>query len=140
MSDRQEIITRKELSAEELYQIMADHWDTEQYGGFVIDGRNALSEELAIFLPATKRFMVLIEPVVEGIIRKESKVVLYVTETPKGMEETLKRSFPTGNLFFGAIKIGRLASINKERREIENTLLVKYAEYLRGILEECGYS
>ena len=84
MCDRQEIITRTELTTEELYQIMLDHWDKETYGVFTIDNRNALSEELAIFLPVTKRFMILIEPTVEGIIRTEAKVVLYVTENTEG--------------------------------------------------------
>ena len=138
MSERQEIIISRELSTEELYQIMLDHWDAKSYGEFFLTNRNVLSEELAIFLPATKHFMILVEPTVEGIIRAEAKVVLYVTETPKGMEETLRRSFPASNLFLGAIKIGRLASIKKEQREIESTVLIKYAEYLREILEQYG--
>ena len=135
MSDRLEINLREELSLEDLYRIMLDHWDTEKHNQFFLGERNALSEELCIYLPATKRFMVLVEPTVEGIFRKEPKIVLTVVETPKGMEETLRRSFPAGNVFSGVVKIGRLASIKKERKKVEDTILVEYTGYLREILE-----
>jgi len=135
MSDRQEIAITTELSAEDLYQIMVDHWDTKKYNEFVLDKRNALSEELGIFLPATDRFRVLVEPVVEGVFHKEPKVVLSVVETPKGMEEMLRRSFPTMTPFLGAVKIGRLFSIEKERERTEETILMEYAAHLREILK-----
>lgn len=134
MSDRQEIAIKTEISTEDLYQIMVDHWDTKEHNEFILDQRNALSEEPGIFLPATKRFRILVEPVVEGIFRKEPKVVLSVVETMEGMEETLRRSFPTTNPLLGAVKIGRLSSIEKERNQTEDTILKEYADYLREIL------
>ena len=138
MSDRQEIDLKEEMSLEYLYRLMLDHWDTEKYNQFFLGERNALSEELCIYLPATKRFMVLVEPTVEGIFRKEPKIVLSVVETPKGMEDTLRRSFPASNVFSGAVKLGRLASINKEREKVEDTILIEYTGHLRMILEHQG--
>ena len=135
MSDKQEIIIKTEISTEDLYQIMLDHWDTKEHSGFTLGSKNAFSEEQGIFLPATKRFQILIEPVVEGAFRKEPKVVLSVIETQKGMDEILRRSFPTAVPFFGAVKIGKLVSIEKERKQTEDTILKEYAEYLRKILQ-----
>ena len=134
----QEIIINREITTEELYDLLQMFWDTELYGPFAMDYRNRLSDEKCIFLPATKRFMVMVYPFEDGIFHKQYKIVLTVVETPLGMEEELKRSFPTNSLTFGIFKIGRLASIEKEKNGQAADKLMEYTQYLKTLLEKAG--
>ena len=132
------ISINRPISIEELYAFMQQYWDTDRYGDFMLDYRNRLSSEMCIFLPATKRFMIMICTSETGVFHKQNCVSLSVVETPAGMEEELKRSFPTGNLLFGAIKVGRLASIEKEKNKLAESRLTDCTNYMKHILSAAG--
>lgn len=133
------MIPRKELTIQELYDLMNRYWDMEQYGSFVMDYRNEMSDELCIFLPLTKSHMVLVSTGEEGIFHKKYILSLSIVETPSGIEDTIKRTAPSAIPIFGAIKIGKIISIEKKRRFLAEEKLEEYSAEMRKILEGAGY-
>ena len=139
MTGRQVIRTNRAFTLEELYQFMNEHWDREQYNGFVIGRPTAASIEEYILLPATGRFMVIAYARKAGGLSRDNKVILAVCNTPAGAEQDIFRSIPSHNVFFGMWKTGTTISMEKERKGPAEQILRKYAGYMRELLGEAGY-
>ena len=140
MIGRQVIKTNKAFTLEELNQFMAENWDREQYNNFIIGRPTAASIEKYILLPATERFMVIAYSRKAGMFSKANKVILSVCNTPEGAKQDLIRAIPSHNAFFGAWKISKTMSMEKERKGPAEETLQKYAEYMKQLLDGAGYS
>lgn len=141
MVGRQVIKTKREFSLEELYDFMAEHWDTEEYNHFIIGRPTAASVEKYILLPATGRFMVIVFPrKAGGLFSKDNKVVLSVCNTPEGAKQDLVRSIPSHNAFFGIWKVSTTMSMEDERKGPAEDALQKYAGYMQQLLTDAGYA
>lgn len=141
MIGRQVLKTNRAFTLEELEQFMREHWDREQYNGFIIGRPTAASVEKYVLLPATERFMVIAFPrKAGGLFNRENKVVLSVCNTPDGAKQDLARSIPSHNAFFGAWKISTTMSMEEERKGPAEEALRKYAAYMADLLREAGYA
>ena len=141
MIGRQVIATKEAFTLKELEQFMQQHWDKNEYNDFFIGKPTAASIEEYILLPATERFMVIVYArKAGGLFNRENKVVLSVCDSPLGVRDRLLSSVPTHNVFFGAWKIGKSMSTEKERKGPAEDALQKYAAYMKQLLDSAGYS
>ena len=140
MTGREVILTNKYFTPAELYQFMQEHWDTEQYNGFVLGSPTDPNALLYVMLPATSRHLVIVYSRDKGLLSKDKKVILSVALTTAGMVESMARSIPTGGkIIAGAAKIGSVMSQEKDRTGPAQDALVAYADYMRTLLGEAGY-
>ena len=140
MIGRQVIEVNRGLSLDELLQFMNENWDTETHCRFIKGRPTAASVEEYILLPATPNYMVIAYPrKAGGLFNKENKVILSVCDTPEGVKTEIIESIPSGNAFFGALKIGLVTSKEKERKGPAEEVLQYYTEYMKELLEKAGY-
>ncbi|MBQ0018597.1 MAG: hypothetical protein KBS63_05295 [Clostridiales bacterium] len=140
MIGRQVILTNRGFTLDELLQFMNENWNTETHCKFIKGRPTPASIEEYILLPATPNYMVIAYPrKAGGIFNKENKVVLSVCDTPEGVKTQIIQSIPSGNAFFGALKIGIIQSKEKERKGPAEEVLQYYTEYMKTLLEKAGY-
>ena len=140
MIGRQVILTNRAFTLEELERFMEEYWDKNEYNEFFIGRPTPASVEEYILLPATQRFMVIVySRKAGGFINKQNKVILSVCDTPHGLGDRLMSSIPSQNIFFGAWKISKTLSIEKERKGPAEDVLLKYADYMRKLLSEADF-
>lgn len=140
MIGRQVIEVNRGFSLDELLQFMNENWDTETHCRFIKGRPTAASIEEYILLPATPNYMVIAYPrKAGGLFNKENKVILSVCDTPEGVKTEIVESIPSGNTFFGALKIGLVTSKEKERKGPAEDVLQYYTEYMKELLEKSGY-
>ena len=140
MIGRQVIEVNKGFSLDELLQFMNENWDTETHCKFIKGRPTAASIEEYILLPATPNYMVIAYPrKAGGLFNKADKVILSVCDTPEGVKTEIIESIPSGNVFFGALKIGLVTSKEKERKGPAEKVLQYYTEYMKELLEKAGY-
>ena len=140
MIGRQVIKVNRGFSLDELLQFMNENWDTETHCRFIKGRPTAASIEEYILLPATPNYMVIAYPrKAGGLFNKENKVILSVCDTPEGVKTEIIESIPSGNAFFGALKIGLVTSKEKERKGPAEEVLQYYTEYMKKLLEKAGY-
>lgn len=139
MVGRQVILINKPLDLQELYQIMAQRWNKDEYNDFFIGKPTKYSVEQYILLPASSRFMVIAFPRKAGsFFSRKNKVVLSVCENSEGVQARLLSAIPTQSLFFGVWQLSKNISVEKERKGPAEDALQKYTEYMRSILTNEG--
>lgn len=140
MIGRQEIVTNRYFTLDELEAFMKEHWNTADYNEFERGRPTALSVDEYVMLPATARYLIIIHTKqAGGLFNKENKVILTTVNTPQGASESLLRGIPTSSLIFGGIQIHGVMSAEKERKGPAEEILQKYASYLKQLLQEAGY-
>ena len=113
---------------EELFEFMQENWNKEEYGDFFIGKPTVGSFAEYIYLPATRRFMVIVYP-------KKEKVILSVCDAPQGLESRLIQSIPhQGRIITSAITLAELGSYEKERKGPAEEVLQGYTAYMKEIL------
>ncbi|MCR4951063.1 MAG: hypothetical protein K6A40_07065 [Solobacterium sp.] len=140
MIGRQVLVTNRSFTLAELEAFMQEHWDTEVYNTYKIGRPTPVSVEEYILLPATPRFTVIVYPrSAGGLFSKDNKVILTTTPSEAGAGEMLLRSVPARSIVFGAAQISSTMSTEKERKGPAEEILLKYTEYMRGLLKDAGY-
>ncbi|MDY3052828.1 MAG: hypothetical protein SOR89_06640 [Ndongobacter sp.] len=141
MIGRQIIITNRAFTLQELHRFMKERWDTEQYNDFIVGRPTPASIEEYILLPATQRYMVIAySRAAGGLFSRNDRVILSVAHTPDGVKQWMTTSIPSHNMFFGAWKMSKTMSMEKERKGPAEEALQKYTAYMRGLLEAAGYA
>ncbi len=139
MIGRQVIVINRPLSKEELLQFMEEHWDKEQYNGFVFGKPTPASIDEYIILPATDRFLTIVYPVKKGgLFHRNNAVVLSTADSPAGAAEGILRTIPSRRILYGAAKMGSLMSSEQERKGPAEETLQVYTAYMRSLLEQAG--
>ena len=140
MTGRRVILTNRAFTHEELGQFLDANWDAGQYNSFITDPSLKRYTDHYFLLPASPRYMVIVySRAAGGLFSKKDKVVLSVMNTPEGMTESLLRSIPTQNVFFGAAKIAGTMSAEKERKGPAEDALQRYTDYMTELLRKAGY-
>lgn len=140
MIGREVIITNKGFEKDELFSYLKEQWDEENYPELTIGKPTVASIDEYILLPATERYMVIIYPKkAGGLFNKKNKVVLSVCDTPAGAKEGFIRALPTKTAIAGIAQIGMTLSAEDERKGPAQDVLLKYTEYVKGILSADGY-
>lgn len=139
MIGRQTIAINRAMTLDELLEFMNENWDVETHCKFKKGRPTAASIEEYILLPATRNYMVIVYPrQAGGLFSKTNKVILTVCDTPKGVESEIIESIPSGNAFFGALKIELVTTKEKERKGPAEEVLQFYTGYMKELLEKAG--
>lgn len=138
MVGRQVIITKRAFTLTELEEFMRERWDTENYNDFCIGKPTPASIEEYILLPSTEHYIVCAYSRKPGIFSKKCKVILITADTPAGMRDKFFTSVKSSNIFFGAWKISKTMSLEKERKGPAEENLLRYSEYMKSLLSAAG--
>ena len=140
MIGRHVILTSRAFTLEELHDFMKKHWDCDTFNSFILGKPTPLSVKEYIILPASPRFVTIIETAkAGGLFNKDNKVILSTADSPNGAMEGFLRITPGNNVLASALKVGSLMSAEKERKGPAEEVLQEYAKYLTELLGKEGY-
>lgn len=134
------ILTNRPFTHEELLRFMQERWDAANYNYIVTDPSLKKWTDLYVVLPATQRHMVIVySRDAGGMFNKENKVVVSFMTNPAGAAELMLRAIPTGNVFFGAMKVAANMNEKQDREGPTDDAMQRYADYLHFLLQQAGY-
>lgn len=140
MIGRQVLITNKGFEKNELFEYFKEKWNEEEYTMPTFGKPTSASFDEYIILPASSRFLVIIYPKkAGGLFNKKNKVVLTVCDSPQGAIEKIATSVPTKSALGNIAQLGATFSQEDERKGPAEDSLLKYTEYIKGILKADGY-
>ena len=139
MVGRQVLVVNKGFERDELFDYFCKNWNAEEFPVPVIEKPTAGSLAEYIVLPASDRFLVIIYPKkAGGLFNKKNKVVLSVCDAPAGIRDRIVSSIPGRSSVFAAFKIATVMSQEDERKGPAEDSLLKYTEYIKGMLAKDG--
>lgn len=139
MIGRQVLITNKGFEKDELFEYLKSKWNEEEYVLPTFGKPTAASLDEYIILPASSRYLVIIYPKkAGGLFNKKNKIVLTVCDSPQGAIDKIAASAPSRSVIGDVIKLGATLSQEQERKGPAEESLLKYTEYVKGILNADG--
>ena len=134
----------REITLEELAAFMRAHWNTEEYGDFVVGdpmSSNPDPKTKYIILPATESWCVIIYPKAGGLFKKKRQVKAACTYTSKGAGKLTEYGSKIGRYHTTGEKIQdakNAKELNQEMNTVADGIMREYMDYLRELMGEAG--